>query len=88
VIKLITISVLLLLSGCTSLGDVEGLGRTGEHLRTMDSVCKRLHGHSCDAKPINAPAINRTTGEVKQLPYYIKTGNIPQIIQQLGVIFK
>ena len=81
------ILLVLALTGCTSLGDVQGLGKTGEVLRTIDSSCKRLYGRSCGNKSqINAPQINRTIGQAKQLPYHISTKNIPIIIQETQVL--
>jgi hypothetical protein len=88
-VKILLILICLLLASCSSLGDIEGLGKTGEVLRTMDSSCKRLYGRSCDSKPLlNAPQINRTIGQARQVPYHISTKNVPIIIQEAGVFTK
>lgn len=87
--KILTCILLLAvaLTGCTSLGDIQGLGKTGEVLRAADSSCKRLYGHSCGNKSqINAPQINRTIGQATQVPYHISTKNIPIIIQETRVL--
>lgn len=93
--KWLILSVVLL-SGCatTKVGDLEVLndmgrsGRTtGEVLRTIDSSCKVLTGHSCDKQQLNTAQINRTYGEIKQLPDY-RHAPIPQILQQIQVIVR
>jgi hypothetical protein len=90
------IFIVALLSGCatTKIGDLEVLndmGRsgkaTGSVLRTADSSCKVLTGHSCDSQQLNTPQINRTYGEIKQLPDY-RRASLPQILQQLQTIVR
>lgn len=81
-----SLALLLMLCGCTSLGDVQGLGRAGETLRTIDSVCKRIEGHSCDDRPPNAPQLNRTVGEIKQMGYYKGLGSVPALLQELQTL--
>jgi len=91
--KLLIVIVVVLLSGCatTKIGDLEilnDMGQTGKTvgsvLRTADSSCKVLTGHSCDAQQLNTPQINRTYGELKQLPDY-RRASIPQILQEIQI---
>lgn len=57
----ITLLLTPLIVGCSSLGDIQG---TPQILRTYDSTCKVLTGHSC--------------GQARQLPYHLKHGQTPQ----------
>lgn len=70
------------------LNDVGRAGRAaGSVLRTMDSSCKVLTGHGCDNQRLNTARINRTYGEIKQLPDY-RRASLPQILQQIQVIVR
>lgn len=70
----IALVLLMVLSGCSTLGQIEAMndlgniGRTvGEMSRMIDSSCKRMNGRSCDISPAE---FNRMYGEAQQLPYY------------------
>jgi hypothetical protein len=85
--------IVVLLSGCatTKVGDLEilnDMGRsgrtTGEVMRTIDSSCKVLTGHSCDRQQLNTAQINRTYGEIKQVPYY-RHAPLPHILQEVQI---
>lgn len=78
----------LLITGCSSLGDIQALNdlgpigkQFGQTLRTVDSSCQVLTGHSCD-QPVNTAQINRTYGEAKRLPYY-KNAPLDQQISEI-----
>ena len=90
------ILIVVLLSGCatTKIGNLEVLndmGRagktTGSVLRTTDSSCKVLTGHSCDKHQLNTAQINRTWGEVKQLHDY-RNASVPQKLQELQLFVR
>ena len=94
--RIILVFVALLQCGCatTKLGDLEVLNDMGSNgravgslLRTADSSCKVLTGHSCDNQRLNTPKINRTVGEIKQLPDY-RGASLPHILQQVQVILR
>lgn len=85
--------IVVLLSGCatTKVGDLEILNdmgqagkTTGSVLRTIDSSCKVLTGHSCDRQQLNTAQINRTYGELKQLPDY-RRAPLPHILQEVQI---
>jgi hypothetical protein len=88
--------VALLQCGCatTNLGDLELLNDMGSNgravgslLRTADSSCKVITGHACDNQRLNSAQINRTVGELKQLPDY-RSASLPHKIQQVQVILR
>ena len=90
--RLIVLLSCVMFSGCATaqLGDLEVLNdmgkggrQTGSVLRTINSSCKVLTGHSCNKRRLNSAQINRTYGEIKQLPDYRRAGSLPQIVQQL-----
>lgn len=77
------------MSACSSLGDLQvfnDLGPTGvmvsSGLRTIDSSCKVLSGHSCDVSNVDSAQANRTYGEAKQLPYY-RNASLPDKIAEI-----
>lgn len=65
--------------GCSSLGDIRG---TPEGMRTYDSTCKVLTGHSCGKSTVNAAEINKTVGQLRQMPYHIRSGKTPQKVSE------
>ena len=81
-----------MLSGCAnlaSLGDIEGLGKTGEALRAIETIRTGFGG-----KPRNkdvTAVVNRTMGEYKALEENIgdtDLNNLPQRIQRFGYILE
>jgi len=94
----VSILALLMLSGCASLGDLQAwnsAGKTGQQigsvLRTVDSSCKVLTVRSCDQSMPTASQIaniNRTQGQLKQLPYHYSVGNIPKIIAETNEVIR
>jgi hypothetical protein len=91
--KLLIVIAVVLLSGCatTKVGDLEilnDMGKSGKAvgsvLRTVDSSCKVLTGHSCDSQQLNTPQINRMYGELKQLPDY-RRASLPFILQEIQI---
>lgn len=94
ILAILTVVCLSLISigvGATKIGDLQVLndmGKSGKAvgsvLRTIESSCKVISGHSCDAQRLNTPQINRTYGEVKQLPDYRKA-SLPVILQEIQI---
>ncbi len=88
--KRLALSIVLLFSGCAVgnlevLNDVGKTGKTtGSIIRTIDSSCKVMTGHSCDKQKLNTPQINRTYGEIKQLPDY-RGKSLPYILQEVRI---
>jgi len=72
----------ILLSGCSTLGEIEGTGEFGEILRAAESSRVRLGG-TPNPSP-EAAVINRKLGEARQIED--KT-SIPHIIQSVKYIF-
>lgn len=70
--KLIAATFVLLLSGCAGLGDIEGTGRAGEILRSIDKTNAVLTGHA--QRSINTGKINRAVGHTKALKQKIDGG--------------
>lgn len=84
-----------LLAGCSSLGDLQVWNdagpkgkAVGQALRTYDSTCKVLTGHSCGNAPLNAAQANRTLGQIKQMPYHIKHGLPPQKVTEIQELMR
>lgn len=80
----------MLLSGCSTVGDLEVLndmGKTGKAIgsvgRTIDSSCKVLTGRSCDSVRVDTSTIKRTVGGIKSLPYVLNTKSVPHILQEV-----
>ena len=78
-------------TGCATVGDLEVLndmgraGRTtGQVMRTIESSCRVMSGHNCEDQKqrLNTSTINMKYGNVKQLPYVVRTRNIPYILQE------
>lgn len=84
--RITLIMAVALLSGCStlgSIGDVEGLGETGEVLRAIESSRVILGGTPANS---NKPAvINRTVGEARQIDNGVK--DIPSTIESVKYIF-
>lgn len=77
------------LSGCATVGDIEGLGQFGEILRAAETSRVLLGGDS--RRHDNAPVVNRTIGEVKSLSERVDSTditNLPNRIQQVKYIIK
>lgn len=79
--KLIGTGLLLSMTGCASIGNIEALndlGHTGKTIgstaRVITSSCVVLTGTVCGATA-NGSAINHTYGQLKQLPYHIQHSN-------------
>lgn len=86
----IVLASVLLLTGCSTIGDLEvlnDLGSTGRMVgtvsRTIDSSCKVITGRSCEDTRFDTPSINRSLGSLKQLPYVWNTKSVPHILQQM-----
>lgn len=82
--------VVLMFSGC-AVGNLEVLNDAGKNgktagsvIRTIDSSCKVVTGHSCDKQKLNTAQINRTYGEIKQLPDY-RNKSLPYILQEVRI---
>lgn len=73
---------ILFLSGCSTLGEIEGTGEFSEALRVAESSRIRLGG-TPNPNP-EAAVINRKLGEARQIED--KT-EIPQVIQSVIYIF-
>lgn len=77
---------LAVLTGCSTVGGLEGTGSIGEYARTADSVCKRLTGDGCDEPVVDTNEVNRTAGELEQIPYVVRSRSVPNVVQQLQLI--
>ena len=76
----------LVLSGCSTLaqiGEIEGLGKTGEVLRAAESSRIVLGG--TPYRRDVAPVVNRKVGEINQLD---DIHDIPNMIQSIKYIMK
>ncbi len=77
------------LSGCATIGDIEGLGEFGEILRAAETSRVLLGG--APQRHNTAPVVNRTMGEVKSLSERIDSTditNLPNRIQQVKYIIE
>ncbi|KKL26557.1 hypothetical protein LCGC14_2394110 [marine sediment metagenome] len=77
------------LSGCATVGDIEGLGQFGEILRAAETSRILLGGAA--QRHNTAPVVNRTMGEVKSLSERIGSTDIttlPNRIQQVKYIIE
>ncbi len=77
------------LSGCATIGDIEGLGEFGEILRAAETSRVLLGG--APRRHNTAPVVNRTMGEVKSLSERIDgtdITNLPNRIQQVKYIIE
>ena len=81
--KTFLVAIVFLMSGCTTLGEIEGTGKFGETLRAFESS-RNLLGKTPDPSP-EAAVINRKLGEARQIED--KT-EITQVIQSVKYIFE
>lgn len=89
------IALALAASGCAGVGDIQALndagtaGRTfGATMRTIDSTCIVLTGHLCGVRQLNTAAANASYGQLKQLPYHLKSGQPAQKVSELHHVFE
>ncbi len=78
---------IVFLSGCATIGEIEGLGKTGEILRTAETTRIVLGGTPRPSS--TAPVVNRTQGEIKALGEKkdpLKIENLPQTIARMKYI--
>ena len=75
------------LSGCATIGEIEGLGEFGEVLRAAESTRIFLGGTPRPSS--TAAVVNRTQGEVKSLAEKedrLELSNLPHTIAQIKYI--
>ncbi len=75
------------LSGCATIGEIEGLGEFGEVLRAIEST--RIVLGSTPRPSYTAAVVNRTQGEVKSLADKqdrLDLSNLPHTIAQIKYI--
>ena len=83
-------SILLLivvLSGCATIGEIEGLGKVGEVLRAAESTRIVLGG--TPSRHSTAPVVNRTMGEINSLGEKqdrLRIENLPKTVAQIKYI--
>ncbi len=78
---------IILLSGCATVGEIEGLGKVGEVLRAAESTRIVLGG--TPSRHSTAPVVNRTQGEIKALSEKqdpLRIENLPQTIARMKYI--
>jgi len=84
--RFLIIGSLLLLSGCSTIGqigEIEGLGEVGETIRAIESSRVVIGGKPAHSN--TASVINRTQGEIRQMDDGVK--DIPSTIQSVKYIF-
>lgn len=93
--KIALFAVALAASGCAGVGDLQAFndaGSTGRALgmtmRTVDSTCIVLTGHLCGVRQLNTAAANASYGQLKQLPYHLKSGQPAQKVSELHHVFE
>ena len=72
------------LSGCATIGDIEGLGEFVEFLRAAETTRVLLGGNP--QRHNTAPFVNRTQGEIKSLiekQDRLEVQNLPHTIEQI-----
>ena len=75
------------LSGCATIGEIEGLGKVGEVLRAAESTRIVLGGIPRPSS--SAAVVNRTQGELRSLAEKqdrLELSNLPQTIAQIKYI--
>ena len=87
--RLIPILILITLSGCSSLGDLEVLNGTKlEGVREAAATINRMDGRR-NTSVVNTGAINRKYGEIKGLDNRdYDVHDIPHLLQSLRYIFE
>lgn len=84
--KYVIILSTILLTGCATIGEIEGLGEIGEILRAAEST-RVVLGYKPGRN--NAPVVNRTIGELNSLSQNIdrtELRNLPHRVQQIKYI--
>jgi len=78
---------IILLSGCATIGEIEGLGKVGEILGAAESTRVVLGG--TPSRSSTAPVVNRTMGEINSLDEKqdrLRIENLPKTVAQIRYI--
>ena len=78
---------IIALSGCATIGEIEGLGKTGEILRAAETTRIVLGGIPRPSS--TAPVVNRTQGEIESVlekQDRLELRNLPHTIAQIKYI--